>query len=304
MTYRLRESETTGCGLTRIVREQIDAASEALQDGQLDRGKAVHQARKRFKKIRAVIRLLRPRLGEIYRTENVCFRDAGRKLAIARDAEVLLATLDALREYSSDSGDVEAFERVREALASAAGEMNANHELERRVDEVLASLEAARTRLQSWPVGRLCGFTVVEAGYRKTFKRGRRAMTAAYESGGPEAFHNWRKRVKYHWYQSRILRNVWPDVMTAHCKAVKRLGELLGREHDLTLLADHIQQSRPEGSDAEAFDKVCSHLHRWQQDLRRQAYPLGLRVFAEKPKRLCQRVSVYWDAWMAEIQSD
>src|SRR5439155_20965549 len=67
----------------------------------------IHDVRKRFKKVRAVLRLVRAEMGErTYCRENACFRDAGRPLTEIRDAKALLETLDDLplecaREISS-----------------------------------------------------------------------------------------------------------------------------------------------------------------------------------------------------------
>jgi len=68
MAYRLKKNETVGKGTRRIVREQIDRAADLTND-QMDRHEAVHQARKRFKKIRGSLRLVRSELGKTYGTE-------------------------------------------------------------------------------------------------------------------------------------------------------------------------------------------------------------------------------------------
>ena len=81
MSYRFREREPVRRGALRIAREEIDKAVVVLGDENLDRHERVHQARKRFKKIRALLRLLRGELGDTYGEENVWFRDCGRELA-------------------------------------------------------------------------------------------------------------------------------------------------------------------------------------------------------------------------------
>src|SRR5262249_43493939 len=98
MSFQLRPEEALRKSLRRIVRRQMDAVLEELAAAPPGpRDEAVHEARKSLKKIRAVLRLVRPAVGEkCYRRENTCFRDAGRPLTEVRDARILLETLDKL----------------------------------------------------------------------------------------------------------------------------------------------------------------------------------------------------------------
>ena len=57
-------------------------------------------------------------------------------------------------------------------------------------------------------------------------------MTGAYERREETAFHEWRKRVKDLGYQIQILRDLWPPVLEELRKDLKKLGDLLGEEHD------------------------------------------------------------------------
>jgi CHAD domain len=82
--FRLHPDENAAEGLRRVARAQIDIASAQLEDGD-DVAESVHEARKSFKRVRAVVRLARDPLGDdVYRRENAAFRDTGRELAAAR----------------------------------------------------------------------------------------------------------------------------------------------------------------------------------------------------------------------------
>ena len=90
--YRLHDREAAAEGVRRVARGQLDLATEALEDGSAqNRDEAVHEARKALKRLRALVRVARDELGDdVYRRENVAFRDAGRKLAGSRDAAVVI----------------------------------------------------------------------------------------------------------------------------------------------------------------------------------------------------------------------
>jgi hypothetical protein len=96
-SYRIKKKESLQDGIQRIVTEQVDRALHQLEHNDDDVHEAVHDSRKCFKKVRGVLRLLRDEIGEeVYKRENSCFRDAGRKLAVARDRAVMVETLDSL----------------------------------------------------------------------------------------------------------------------------------------------------------------------------------------------------------------
>lgn len=73
------------------------------------------------------------------------------------------------------------------------------------------------------------------------YTRDRHSLPAA----GPEDFHEWRKRAKYHWYARRLLREVWPATMDARRGEVRRLSGLLGAEHDPSVYRQTLE-SEPE----------------------------------------------------------
>ena len=110
-SYQLHDHEKPGEGIRRVARGRIDSAVEHLRnDAGADVAEAVHDTRKDMKKLRSLLRLVRDELGpERYRAENGRYRDAARLLSGARDAEVKLATLAALREdYPDDVPEAKA----------------------------------------------------------------------------------------------------------------------------------------------------------------------------------------------------
>jgi threonine dehydrogenase-like Zn-dependent dehydrogenase len=64
LSYKFKKKETVRAGIRRNAREQIDEAIELLRDKKADPEEVVHEARKNFKKVRALLRLLRDDLGE------------------------------------------------------------------------------------------------------------------------------------------------------------------------------------------------------------------------------------------------
>src|SRR5919197_1609619 len=120
--FRLDTDEHGADAIARVATGQIDDALDRLRDADGDDlGDAVHDARKACKRARAALRLGRDAIGKpAYARENVALRDAGRGLAQARDAEVVVETLDALTERYREQLPSQAFAGLRAALAADA----------------------------------------------------------------------------------------------------------------------------------------------------------------------------------------
>lgn len=115
-----------------------------------------------------------------------------------------------------------------------------------------------------------------------------------------EAFHEWRKRAKYLRYHLRLLRPSWPHGLERTRDEVKTLGDLLGEDHDLAVLARTLAPGIE--AEAERVELLRALVLRRSELLRRQAHRLGLRIYSEKPKALRQRLRGYWAAMRKQQQ--
>ena len=282
--YRLREGEPVPDELRRAARGRIDHAVDELR-GKTDSTpeEAVHEARKDMKKLRALLRLARGEVGkETFARENACFRDAARELAGTRDSDVMLDTLAAL-ELPADAGwDLR--KGVQEELARHAPD-----DRQAAARAAAAVLKEARRRVDSWPLEH-DSFEAVADGLARTYRRGRRALGAAREEPTAEALHEWRKRVKDLWYHHTLLRELWPPVMSAVGDEAHELSDRLGDDHDLVVLAAWVRghlDPGPEFSEA---------VIRRREQLQREAFALGARLYAEKPSAYMRRMKQLWTA--------
>jgi len=80
MAYELQLDETVEDGLRRIAVELIDDSIGWLDRSDRAPDAAVHEVRKDCKKLRGLLRLVRPAAPALYRAENRIFRDAARPL--------------------------------------------------------------------------------------------------------------------------------------------------------------------------------------------------------------------------------
>jgi CHAD domain-containing protein len=286
--YRLKDKEKVAEGLVRIARGRTDDALEHL-DGHGDPA-AVHETRKDLKKLRSLLRLLRDDVGkDAFRRENERYREAGRRLSGARDAEVMLETLGALEERYED-GLPDSVAGFREHLERRRGEA------EPELEQARTLIAAGRESIEAW-AAQGGGWKVLEPGIRRSYRRGRRMLGSVRSSPSEEAVHEWRKRSKDLWYQVRIVKEAWPDLLGDLADETHELSDLLGDHHDLAVLRAEAKANPGCFEGSKDRKRLTGLIEKRQDELLSRALELGDRLYAEKPKDFTQRIGSYWAAW-------
>ncbi len=300
MGYRIERDETVDDAVRRITSEQVAKAIDEIEDAEVDVHEAVHEVRKRCKKIRGLVRLVRPAFPG-YSAANARFRDLARQLAPIRDATTLLEAFDMLMGRVETVVRADAFAPVRAVLRDRRDTIAEDLDASARLDAVRADLQEAAAAAEAWDLDD-GGADAVVHGLGRTFRRATAAMAEAYDGSGDgpaaERFHEWRKRVKYHRYHARLLRRMWDPVLDPWRDEAKRLSDLLGDDHDLAELRAVLAREADRFEDADLpFLHALIDLR--QEELRRAARPLGRRLFAEKPRHHVRRHAALWRAWRA-----
>jgi CHAD domain-containing protein len=283
--------------LRRMTLGQLDLAIELL-GGESTGGwtldkEAIHDTRKALKRLRALVRLLRAELGERqYRREHAILRDAARRLAGARDAEVMVGTLDALLERRPrELGRRRPLIELRKRLVAerVAAERATFGDRATR-GEVLRELSGLRERAWQWDLPERPGIALVERDLRRIYRDGRerKRRVARGKGGGARATHAWRKRVKDLRYAAEILG----QRPLAH--RADKLAELLGEEHDLVVLAGLLPppgRAPFEGKRGKRARKaLLARIARRRRHLRKRALREGERLYGRAPKKFVRRV--------------
>jgi CHAD domain-containing protein len=290
MTYRFKLQEPIAQGVRRIGLEQIDVAAAKLASKD-DIPTAIHDARRCLKRLRALLRLIRPGLTDaVYRREAERLVGTGQLLSGARDLFVMQQTLAKLEERFGAMPNGAA-ERLRKLLAQG-------HALGRRSGpdarrQALQRLDQAR-RLFTGKAADGIELEHVVEGLEAVYRKARKAFRHAYREPSDETFHAWRKKVQLHWRHMSLLSRGWPEALSARAGEAKELSRLLGEDHDYSVLlafAGEPGASRLEPGDLAALADRCRAC---QADLRAQAKPRGERLFAERTDDLKERVTLYW----------
>lgn len=266
----------------------IDQLDDALADlDRPDRGNrsVVHEARRRCKKLRGLLRLVRPGFAGFER-ENRALRDAAHLLSHLRDSEVMHETFRELLEWKHDP----VVERLAAATATGTDTADQTPALAAFRD----SLRDIRARAASWTLSKPHVDTLI-GGLRSTYRSGRRRMHKAIGTDAATAFHDWRKASKYHGFHLDLLRKAAPEMLGGELDAVDKLSAQLGQHHDLVVLRTSAQDHKFDLSDADR-DTLVELIGQRLDEIEDEALELGRQVYAEKPAAIARRVGAYWSS--------
>jgi hypothetical protein len=266
--YHFKPGERVPDGVKRIVQEEIESAVRQLSGQEAARrDEAIHEARKSVKKIRGVLRLIQPEMGDIYALENALFRDIGRHLSQFRDAGAVVETFDALRKKYRGDLEGRSLAGIRRRLITRKTQAEKQSNIGEVLSNMAAALERSAARLSAWPLSK-DGFPAIAPGLEATFRRGQKAMARARKHPRPENYHEWRN-----------------------------LEAALGEDHNLVVLHDKVL-AEPEFYGKKAEIRVFGELiAKYHDALRDDASDLGARIYDGKPGRFTRRIERLWDDW-------
>jgi CHAD domain-containing protein len=312
MAFQLKAKESINDGIRRNVRRQIEKALKHLgvkkkpdQRGASENEADPNVVRKCFKKVRAALRLVREDLGDdVYREENLCFRDAARLLRDVRDAKMFVETLDKLTtEQIAGAVEPEALTKIREALLANLEEVT--HRV-RDEDKAFTTVEEVATRalarLPDWRIEH-DGWAALEPGLRRTYRTGHHAFALATETSSVKNLHEWRKQARHLRNQLQLLEAAWEGREEELDDQAHKLPQLLGDDHDLAVLRETLAADPLAYGGHRILKGLFAVIDRRREELEQQAFAIGRQFYKDSPKVFTSRIEPYWKAWAAEIEA-
>jgi len=259
--------------VTRLADGYIDQAVSHLKAPPLDED-AVHNVRVATKQLRGLVRLYRkskadPSQDEVAIRINSVLRDVAKVFSSQRDAHVLEQTLHQVAKRSDK--------------ATARQLMSIRDEVMWQTADALPDMTPARLTEQLEAVRELWHSTLVRKddamldALARFYRRGRRDGWEALSSRDVHLLHQWRKRVKYLYYQLAA----WPgatDWRSSQLESLRLLGSLLGKVHDLDVLSDYLQEG---GQDTAP---LLRQMHKRRVRMMKKIRRLYSRAFAHTKK--------------------
>jgi CYTH domain-containing protein/CHAD domain-containing protein len=297
--FHLKRSESVAQGLRRIVTEEIEAALAHLSRYEATPDKAIHETRKSIKRLRALLRIMRPVLGKVFADENETLGEVGRTLSTVRDAQALMETLDHLTVAYSEQLPPAGLPKLRQMLLNHKQAQAEQLAGKQQLPRLIATLQQTLKRAYSWPY-KAMDIELLAEGVAHSVRRGRAQSAAAYDQPDDETFHTWRKRAKDLRYQLTLLQKLWPEVFAGYLESAKTVEELLGLDHNLVVLRDTLRNEDNSKEVNEESQQLLPLLDQEQQRIRHEAKFIGARLYSEKPGQWRRRIEQSWHAWKKE----
>ncbi len=289
MAIAVSLERNVAAALREQLRDDIVSARETLLEDGTRLDKRIHKARRRLKRARTVLRALRPLAGEAARSLGRELGDIARSLSAARDADVMAATAERLAG-ETDGPEGEALRHLAGTLAARAKAVHAElPPIEAAAAALARAAEAAIDLVWGKRAGRA---DVLLAGIETTYRDGRAALAAAAAPGADdEALHDWRKAVKHRWHLSKLAEQRSAAALPSVVTALDELGELLGEEHDLAVLAATVTADPAlAGGEAEA-GRVVAVVAARRALIQADAFARGRVLYEDKPRKFRERLA-------------
>ncbi|MCL6271693.1 CHAD domain-containing protein [Sansalvadorimonas sp. 2012CJ34-2] len=287
MAFCFELTETISAAVRRVIAEQSAKAAMALE---VVNPEGIHTARKSFKKIRSVIRLIRHCFAEgRFEQEVDWFRDAGRQLSVMRDADVVIETYEMLWRENPDFSLLDSRQIIKRHLTFKRESLHHQMQRQLRMIQLLrVELENYSSRTGRWPLdGSSCRLLL--EGYSQSYCSGFEAMRKVWKKPTDNRFHSWRKRTKDYLYQSQLLHEYLSIGHQPDLGTLEQLTECLGDHHDLLVLQTNIMSECDNCKERQQLSRLIQIR---RNDLRFQALTLGERVYAGVPAGLASGVSM------------
>lgn len=287
MAYLIKHFDALEAEVRRIAHEEVRNALREIRNAGT-RPDPVHATRLHCKKMRALLRLVRHGLGRHYEVENESCRDIARSLSGPRDAKIILTTIDTLLEdHAYDTAELDG-EHLRAWLVSRLDPLRKEAEHTGALVESLVALTSIEARIPRWRV-RGAPIRILSAGVGETYKRARHDFRRVRETRRASHFHDWRKHVKYHWLQLKLIRPIGSKALPGRMKRMTELSRALGDLHDLDVLEPWLARQHDHAA-AASLAVITQRLGRRRAELQRAAIALGEHQFARPPRELVEAI--------------
>jgi CHAD domain-containing protein len=288
----LHADEPLRTGLLRIADCLIQNAVDRIRCPTSDRGEDVHLVRVTIKRLRAMLRLIRPVVGKTaFDRENNRLRTAARRLSAARDADVARQTLATLPSPKGRERDAVAI-----ALAGFGKDGEPEADINKTMSQIELDLEQTRRNLHQLRISER-EWKAIEPGLRRAYRQCRKRMERALGQGDDDAFHKWRIRVKNLYYELQLLQSVWPVRLNKMVAGLGQLQDKIGADHDLGVLKRSLCRNPDTFGGTQSVEQVLNSLDARRRKLRRITKPLGRAIFDQRPRIFVRELGQHWNNW-------
>jgi CHAD domain-containing protein len=271
MSFEVKQQQNMAHNIQRLLKSQCARAMRHLESYSSNPPETIHKARIVFKRIRTLLHLIKKSLpGPEFQYFNQAFRDLGIALSAQRDSFVKTQALHSLELSKSDDAEVA---------------NSFTPEDKRSVEAVLARLFSLHAELSELKV-KPKGFKLIKKAAMKIYRDGKATMRCASLTHKDEDFHEWRKDAKHLYHLVSILQPLQPGELTPVRDELYILTQILGEDHDLSLLKSDAKESQNTG--------LVKTIQAKQEKMRIKELLSGENLYWESEDVFIQRLEHYW----------
>lgn len=297
MAYRIRPDRPFTGELRKAAAGELERAIALITEQPEGLHEAIHQARRKLKRVRALYRLVAEDAKDFQKHENARLRETAHALSLVRDATALIETAAYLEDHALNAEEREALAHARTALTVRRDTMAVGEaDLPQKAS---AAVEACREAIHaldelSFDDRRQATAKRIARGWRSNLARAREAVEACRTDAHEEVFHELRKCAQDYSMHLALLRDLWPSAMVAKLAGAKALVTVLGHEHDLALLVALLDREPDVLNGGAELAHLLGAVIRQQQALRREALEIAEHLFADPPKAEARIIETLW----------
>jgi hypothetical protein len=294
MAFQVSSNRALERELRRIVDHQLEVAITDLCDvGREWDDERIRHARRQAKKARAIMRLVRGGLEESSRHSIERLGLVNHLLGPLSDGPAVVDTLQHLVAKHPGALSRRTIAAMTRALEEREQRVDRQAQFERVVRRALHLLRMERRKTRQWRL-KADDFEAIAPGLHKAVANARHAMARAVKHPTTEHYHAWRRRVKNHWLQIRVIGARCRDRLGRDLARLEALDALLGECHNYAVLRLTLTE---EASVTRAEAAHCLRLIRHaEMELRAAAVTLGRDVYHETSRAYVQRLRGLWKA--------
>jgi len=255
---------------------------------------SVHEARKGFKRLRALVRLFRNGIGEpTYRRLNLYFRNKARRLAPYRDLSVNLQLINRLINESQNNQETKPLIALKSHLLKSYDELQSEGHLAVLLKNVADEVLDYAPQVFSLKVKPL-GTSMLITGVGEIYRCGRKEYQKVIYAPTSENFHQLRKRVKYLKYHMDLLEIWGGGTLGNNEKLADEVADLLGLEHDAAILLQLVELHASlftSGEKNHWLRLIKQNMDRYHA----KAWPILAYIYFDKPKVFLRRMQLALD---------
>jgi len=258
----------------KVAFSQLKKSIQEIEDNSLSMDNKIHQLRKRCKKMRGLLRIIRPQLKDssVYNAQNQYFKETAKQFSAIRDKKMLDDTFKKIVvKYNLDENRYIQILKSIESMIVQSEISVQNHFATYR-----AEYENNKKNIKQYRLKKK-NSKALDNGIKKGYKKAKKLKKKAYSTQSDKDFHQWRKWVKYHWYHMRLIKKNEKCVLGPRVKMSGMLADILGGEHDLSVFKSFVENVR-----CEYKVEFIGYLKTEQDILRNRAEKIGNILFCKK----------------------